>query len=120
MSIALSLLQMAETEAAKRSCQRIISIKIEYGAMSGIMPEALRFCFEALTAEGPHKGAKLEMTEIPVSLRCPACGAVFSGEGLAAILQSCPGCGALSGLNVERGKELVLTRIEAAPDTEQS
>lgn len=111
---------MAEAEAAKRSCKRIINIKVEYGAMSGIMPEALQFCFEALTAEGPHQGAKLEMTEIPVALRCPVCGELFGGDGLPLILQSCPGCGALSGLNVERGKELILTQIEAAPDLEQS
>ncbi len=116
MSIALSLLELAEAEARKNNCKQITSITVEYGALSGIMPESLKFCFEILTADGPHKGAKLELIEIPVTLRCPSCNSIFRNNDIPAILQSCPQCGALSGLNVEQGKELLLLRLEANPD----
>ena len=116
MSIAMSLLELAEEEAAKNSCTRLIRIKVEYGALAGIMPEALKFCFTCLTENGPHKGAVLELTEIPIKLRCPACGTIFPCSDLPLLMQSCPECGALSGHNVEQGRELLLLQIEALPE----
>lgn len=113
MSIAISLLELAENELKKNGCNRVTRLVVEYGALAGIMPEALQFCFENLISTGPHKGAILELREIPVKLRCPQCGAVFGVEGAPIVLQSCPECEALSGLNVEQGKELILLRLEA-------
>ena len=119
MSIAISLLELAEAEAAQHACKRILRLKVEYGAMSGIMPEALKFCFNALLEGGPHQGAVLELVEIPVKLRCPACGASFGAENKDMLLQCCPVCGAISGHNVEQGRELLLSHLEAEPDKAQ-
>lgn len=116
MSIAMSLLDLAEAEARKNSCARITRIKVEYGALAGIMPEALKFCFDCLIENGPHKGALLELVEIPVKLRCPLCGAVFECQGQAPLMQSCPECGSLTGYNVEQGRELLLLQLEALPE----
>lgn len=116
MSIAMSLLELAEAEAAKNFCKRLIRIKVEYGALAGIMPEALKFCFACLTENGPHRGVVLELSEIPVKLRCPSCGSVFARNDLPLLMQSCPDCGALSGHNVEQGRELLLLQIEALPE----
>lgn len=118
MSIAISLLELAEAEAAKHGCTRILRLKIEYGAMSGIMPEALKFCFDALLEGGPHQGAILELIEIPVKLSCPACGTIFSPAGKPLLLENCPVCGAISGHNLEQGRELLLSRLEAVPDSD--
>lgn len=119
MSIAISLLELAEAEAAKHGCTRILRLKVEYGAMSGIMPEALKFCFDALLEGGPHQGAILELIEIPVKLSCPACGASFGAENKPLLLQCCPVCGAISGHNVEQGRELLLSQLEAVPEETQ-
>lgn len=116
MSIAMSLLELAEAEAAKNSCKRITRVKVEYGALAGIMPEALKFCFECLIENSPHKGAVLELLEIPVKLRCPACDTVFECAGQAHLMQPCPECGALSGHNIEQGRELLLLQLEALPE----
>lgn len=116
MSIAMSLLELAEAEAAKNACKRLVRIKVEYGALAGIMPEALKFCFDCLIENGPHKGAVLELVEIPVKLRCPECGSVFECSGLPLLMQCCPKCGAISGHNVEQGRELLLLQLEALPE----
>lgn len=110
MSIAVNLLEIAEAEAAAKKCARILALTVHYGQISGIMPEALRMAFEALVAGGIHAGARLELVELPLLLRCPFCQQRFKGLN---IFQACPGCGEEFGHIVEQGRELILARIEA-------
>lgn len=113
MSIAMSMLEMAEAEAAKVHCDRLLAITVQYGQISGIMPEALRLAFESFTRGGPHAGCRLELTMLPLRLRCPFCRTVFDGGDQTAIFAPCPNCGEEFGHIVEQGKELILARIEA-------
>lgn len=113
MSIAMNLLEMAEAEIREKGCDRIERVKVLLGVLSGVMPEALDLCFQALIEFTPHKGARLEIESVPVRLRCPFCQAVFSGDGQAALLSPCPSCGEEFGHIVESGKELLLARVEA-------
>lgn len=113
MSIAMNLLEMAESEIREKGCDRIERVKVLCGAISGVMSEALTLCFEALIESTPHKGASLEIEIVPLRLRCPFCQAVFSGEGQEALWRPCPSCGEEFGHIVESGKELLLARVEA-------
>ena len=79
---------MAEEEIARQNCTRLEMVRVEYGALSGVVPESLQFGFETLI-----KG--------------------FGGEGQDALWQPCPGCGEQFGHVVEQGKELILSRLEA-------
>ena len=114
MSIAQSLLQMAEDEIARQGCTRLEVVNVTYGSLSGVVPESLQFCFEVMVQGTPHEGARLELTELPLRLRCTACGKVFGGEGQDALWLPCPGCGEQFGHVVEQGKELYLSRLEAS------
>ena len=114
MSVALSLLEIAEEAAAGQGCTRLTRVRVEYGALAGIMPEALELCFEAATRETPHAGARLELVCLPLRLRCVFCGTVFGGEGQEARFEPCPGCGEVAGHVVEQGKELLLREVEAS------
>ena len=113
MSIVQSLLQMVEEEMARQGCTRLEVVSVTYGTLSGVVPESLQFCFEAMVHATPHEGARLELVELPLRLRCSACGRVFGGEGQEALWQPCPGCGEQFGHGVEQGKELYLNRLEA-------
>lgn len=114
MSVAMSLLELAEDAARGQGCSRLERVRVEYGALAGIMPEALQFCFEALTRGTAHEGARLELVCLPLRLRCPFCGTVFGGEGQEARWEPCPGCGEVAGHVVEQGKELLLRQVEAS------
>ena len=114
MSIAQSLLQMAEDEIARQGCTRLEVVSVTYGSLSGVVPESLQFCFETMVYGTPHEGARLELTELPLRLRCTACGKVFGGEGQDALWLPCPSCGEQFGHVVEQGKELYLSRLEAS------
>lgn len=114
MSIAQSILDIALEEIARQGCDRLDLIRVECGALAGVVPESLHFCFEALVRGGPHEAARLELVTIPLVLRCSACGETFGGEGQEALWLPCPACGAVSGHSVEQGKELQISHLEAS------
>lgn len=116
MSLAMSILELAEEEAAKNGCNRLLRVCVECGALSGAMPEALEFCLKCLLAESAHKDAVLELVEVPLKLRCSQCQTVFGATGRGAVFEPCPNCGEIMGHGVEQGRELVLSRIEACQD----
>lgn len=116
MSVAINLLELAEQEAKNRGCQRLVGVTVQYGQISGIMPEALKLAFKAATQGTLHANASLTLEMLPLRLRCPFCQTVFGGRQDADLFAPCPGCGEDFGHIVEQGKELLLSRVEAIPE----
>ena len=81
MAIAQSLLKMAEEEITRQGCTRLEVVNVKYGALAGLVPESLQFCFETMIQGTPHEGARLEMEELPLQLHCPFCISGFGSEG---------------------------------------
>lgn len=115
MSLAMSLLAMAEEEARKAGCRHLQAVTVHYGQLAGVMPEALELAFHALTAEGSHGGVRLNLVCMPLRLRCWRCQTVFGSEEAQNQCIPCPCCGEEFGHKVEQGTELILARVEAAP-----
>lgn len=113
MALAENILNLALAEAAKQGCDILLRARVEYGPLTGIMPDALELCFEALARQAGQESVKLELECLPMKLRCPFCKAEFGGMDRDAIWQPCPACGEEFGHTVIQGKELVLARIEA-------
>ena len=113
MSIAQSILQLAVDEMVRNGCSRLEKVCITCGALSGVEPESLRFCFDTLLRETPHADARLELTLCPLRLRCTSRGKEFGGEGQDALWMPCPVCGEQFGHMVVQGKELLLNRVIA-------
>jgi hydrogenase nickel incorporation protein HypA/HybF len=87
LALAMSIVEMVAEHAKGR---RVRSITLEVGKHSCVMPDAIRFCFEAAASGGALEGSRLEIIEVEGRARCRACGAVFVRENLWA---AC-GCGA--------------------------
>lgn len=113
MSVVTSLLSLIREEMAKHEVRRLLLVRLRYGALTNIVPEALSFAFEALTAGTDLEGAVLETEEVPLTLRCSECSAVFAPERGNLFLAVCPACGARQGHEVESGRELYLQHLEA-------
>ena len=111
LSLATTLLTLVEEELTKHQLTQLHVVHIRHGALANIVPDALSFAFEALTQGGPFEGARLELEEEPLVLRC-ACGASFS-PGHGPLFAPCPACGETQGHTVEKGRELYLQHIEA-------
>lgn len=113
ISIADSILKIVKDELEKHRLQKLLLVRVRYGAMSSVVPESLRFCFEAMIAETPWEGARMELEEVPVKLRCCACETLFTPEDGEVLGAVCPSCGQPLGHTVEQGRELCIQHIEA-------
>ena len=58
--------------------RRVRRVMLEIGKLSGVVPDALAFCFDAVTRGTPLEGAALEIREIDGRARCIACNAEFA------------------------------------------
>lgn len=57
---------------------RVRRVRLEVGRLSGIVPDAMAFCFEIVTAGTGLEGAVLEFDSPDGSARCRTCGVSFS------------------------------------------
>jgi len=106
----LGLMQhIIETCRAEARGARVELITVEVGTLSGVMPEALAFCFELCVEDTPLAGARLQLVRTPGRARCRACGAEFELNDL---LQGCD-CGSYH-LAITAGQELRIKQMEVA------
>jgi hydrogenase nickel incorporation protein HypA/HybF len=90
--------------------RRITSVRVEIGALSGVVPDALRFCFDLATEGTPLAGADLEISEPTAKCDCADCGLSFEPEDGRILL--CP-CGS-ANVTVVSGQQLLITSVKVA------
>ncbi len=112
MAIAESILQIIEQELEKNNCTKLNVVHVRYGTLSQIVGEALQFCFEAVIKDGPYEGARLELEEVDLVLRCGSCEQEFR-PSYGEVFEPCTHCNANLGHEVITGKELYIQHIEA-------
>lgn len=113
LSIAQGLVDLITQEMAKHGVTKLLRLRVKYGQLSQVVPEALETAWEVMTVQTPLAGAVLELEEVPLKVACWQCGLEFSPERAEASLMVCPGCGENFGHRVLSGKELYLDQIEA-------
>ena len=107
LSLANSMLEIAENEARRGGFRRIAAIRLEIGLLSCVAPEALRFCFASVTRGSLAEGARLDIVSVPGTGRCPRCGTDFPLEEPYGV---CPDCD--TALEVTAGAEMRVREIE--------
>ena len=70
--IAQEVVAIAEERASGRRVTRVV---LEVGKLSGVLPDAVRFCFDVCAEDTVVAGAVLEIIETPGLGRCRTCGA---------------------------------------------
>ena len=75
LSITRNIVAIVE-EAAKG--RRVRRVTLEVGELSGVVSEAIAFCFDVVTAGTALEGASLEIRKIEGRARCESCGAEFA------------------------------------------
>ena len=104
LSITQSMVELCEKYADGR---KILSVTMEIGELSGMIPDAVEFCFDACTRDTLLEGARLIIERIPGRGRC-VCGAE---SPLNTFYDPCPACGGF-GLTVTAGEELRVRELE--------
>jgi hydrogenase nickel incorporation protein HypA/HybF len=89
----------------------VARVRLRVGRLAGVVPDAMLFCFELVTAGTPLAGATLEFEQPEGRGHCRTCGADFP---LADLILLC-GCGS-ADVQVLTGRELaVASVVMAAP-----
>src|SRR5215472_2021086 len=60
--------------------QKITLVRLEIGALSGVVADSVRFCFDLVTEGTNLEGANLEIVEPRASCRCRDCGGEFEPD----------------------------------------
>jgi hydrogenase nickel incorporation protein HypA/HybF len=108
LSIALSILDVAEEEA-ERQQGRVAAIHLKFGPLSGVVREALESAYELAREGTPLAGAKLVIEEVPLVVHCPVCAADRTPPSMRHLC--CPDCGAPTS-EVVSGRELEVCALE--------
>jgi hydrogenase nickel incorporation protein HypA/HybF len=89
--------------------ERAVRVVLEIGQLSGVVPDALRFCFEICAKDTVLDGAALEIREIAGRAHCAACDADFAIDALVGLCA----CGSPE-LAIVTGRELRIKEVEVA------
>jgi len=108
LSIAMSIVELAEEEAEHRGVQ-ISAVHLKVGALSGVVKEALLSCYEMACENSPLLGSQLIVEDVPVVIFCAACR---ERRPLSSIqLFCCPECGTPCS-EIVQGRELEVVALE--------
>lgn len=108
LSIMDSALTLALEQARQAGATKVHRIRLRIGALSGVVPEALQFAFEALATGTPAEGAALEIEPVAARFWCQSCTREFESANLFA---DCPDCHRPSG-DLRAGREMELASME--------
>src|SRR5262249_52602664 len=108
LSIMDSALSMVLEKAQKAGARRVLGIRLRIGALSGVVPEAVEFAFEALAPGTLAEGGQLAIENIPARFWCGACNSEFQAGDM---LAECPDCHRPSG-DLRAGREMEVASME--------
>ena len=108
MSLAHGILEILQDSAKSQGFTRVTTVRLEIGALAGVDPEAIRFCFDAVTRDTLADGAMLDIIQVPGQAWCRKCGMVVT---IAARMEACPQCGGYQ-LQVTGGEEMRVKELQ--------
>ena len=108
LSIMQDALDLALERAREAQATRVHQLRLRVGALSGVVPEALQFAFEALRRDTLADNAELQIDSVPATFWCATCRLDFRADDL---LSECPTCHNPSA-ELRSGRELELASME--------
>ena len=110
LSLCKSIVDTVLEQMKKHDLPRgsLLSTKINVGAMRQIVSEQMQFAYGVLTKNTIAAGSELDITVLPVIIKCNACG--WKGQ-TDTIMAYCPECFSVDVIMLQ-GKELTLEKLE--------
>lgn len=109
LSIAMTIIDLAEEESQRQGGLRITAVHLRLGLLAGVVKDALLSSYEMACEATPLAGSRLVIEEVPGIVYCRTCDArrpVQSPEWF-----SCSTCGGLAA-EILQGKELEVVSLE--------
>jgi hydrogenase nickel incorporation protein HypA/HybF len=111
LSIALSLIELVEEEAAKRANAPVSAILVKLGPLSGVVAEALISAYTLAREGTPFANCELRITQVPITVHCTHCLETRNVVSQQEIV--CSVCGTPTP-EILTGRELEVTALEIA------
>jgi len=108
LSLCEGILQVLEDNAGTQGYQRVKTVWLEIGRLSGVEVEAMRFSFEVVTKGSLADHASLEIIDVPGEAWCMQCSKAVPVQQR---FDACPDCGSYQ-LQVTGGEELKIKELE--------
>jgi hydrogenase nickel incorporation protein HypA/HybF len=109
MSVVQSMLDILEEQARSYGAKRIVSVRLEFGILTAIVPSAIQFAFDILAKDGLAEGARLDINIIPLKIECSECQEEAIMEEYSPF---CPTCGSPTLKILEGRDEMRVASME--------
>jgi hydrogenase nickel incorporation protein HypA/HybF len=109
LSIAMSIVEIAEDSARRANASVINEIELEIGTQSGVVLEALEFAMQSAVQGTMLEKAVVKINAVPARAACSACQHEFYIE---ALFSPCPKCGN-PFCDIIQGKEMKVKSLLA-------
>lgn len=110
LTLSQGIIDVVCGQAAADGARRVLRVRIAIGALSHVEPDAIEFCFEAVSRGTLAQGAVLEIERPPGRAHCLTCEAEVRVAGREC---PCPQCGDHRWVLVG-GDELRVVELEVA------
>ena len=114
LSIAQNIVEIIQQRIPKSEWKQVAAVRVKIGAVAGIVPDSLKFSFQAITAESALCNAQLITEHIPFRVHCRTCNTTTENEDGFAMCGECES----TDIQVLSGTELHVVEIELE-ETEQ-
>ncbi|HFD86202.1 MAG TPA: hydrogenase maturation nickel metallochaperone HypA [Gammaproteobacteria bacterium] len=108
MSLCEGVLQILEDQARSQNFERVKTVWLEIGGLSGVEPEAMSFCFDAVMRDTLAHEARLEIIKLPGQAWCMHCARTVEVEQR---FEPCPDCASYQ-LQITGGDEMRIKELE--------
>lgn len=109
LSIAMSIIEIAEENAKNANTSVINEIELDIGSQSGVVVEALDFAMQSAKLGTMLANAEVKINLIPAKAICTRCHHEFFVDDL---FEPCPACGDFF-CDIIQGKELKVKSLKA-------
>jgi hydrogenase nickel incorporation protein HypA/HybF len=112
LSVTQGIMDIIEAEAKKNNVNKVLSITLKVGQLSGVMPQLIQDYFDIISEGTVAERAKLIIDRVPAALKCLDCE---EESPIDRFRLRCPKC---SGINVKiiAGKEFHIESMEVDKD----
>ncbi len=73
MGIVQSIMDILEEQARIHNAGKVVRVNLEFGVLTAVLPDAIRFAFEVLSKGTVAEEADINITIIPLKRKCMDC-----------------------------------------------
>jgi hydrogenase nickel incorporation protein HypA/HybF len=108
LSIAQNIIEIIQQRVPEPEWKQVAAVRVKVGAVAGIVPDSLKFSFQAITAESALCNAQLITEHVPFRVHCLTCSATTENEDGFAMCGECES----TDIQLLSGTELHVVEIE--------